>query len=72
MQLLLFRTDIQTRKEAKTLKPVFKRHPIITRWSIDTEDIDKVLRIEASGSLTENEVIRLMQTCGFHCEALPD
>ena len=72
MQLLLFRTDIKTPKKAKALKPILNQHPVISRWSIDTEDIDKVLRIEASENLTETEVIRLMQTCGFHCEALPD
>jgi len=72
MNLLIFRTDIKTKKKVKVVKPIFNNHPTIADWSIDTEDIDNVLRIEASGKLKENDIINLIKTCGFHCEVLAD
>jgi hypothetical protein len=72
MNLLLFRTDIKSKKRVKTIKPLLNNHPVIASWSVDTADIDNVLRIEAMDVLKEEEVIYLVRTCGFHCEVLPD
>lgn len=71
-KILVFRTDIKTKKKVKALEPLFNKHPVITDWSVDTGDIDNVLRIEALESLRENEVIRLIRTTGFYCEVMPD
>ncbi|MDN5215530.1 hypothetical protein QQ020_25860 [Fulvivirgaceae bacterium BMA12] len=54
------------------VKPVFNNNPVIIDWSIDTKDIDNVLRIESAGSLNENDVINLVRSCGFFCEVLND
>ncbi len=72
MKLLIFRTDIKTKKKVKAIKPLFNNHPGITDWSIDTEDIDNVLRIEAAENLNEHDVISLINTRGFYCDALTD
>ncbi len=72
MNLLIFRTDIKTKKKVNVVKAIFNNHPIIKNWSVDTEDIDKVLRIEVAGTLVENDVINLMKRCGFYCEILTD
>ncbi|TRX61369.1 hypothetical protein FNH22_04750 [Fulvivirga sp. M361] len=72
IQLLIFRTDIKTRKKAKMIKPLFDHHRLINSWSVDTEDIDNVLRIEARNGIGENDIIYLLKTCGFHCEPLED
>jgi len=72
MKILIFRTDIKTKKKFKAVKPIFNRHPSISSWSIDIEDIDNVLRIEASENLDERDVITLTNTQGFYCEALKD
>ena len=56
----------------KVVRPVFNNHPIITDWSIDTEDIDNVLRIEAQNDLNEKEIIHLIKDCGFYSETLSD
>ncbi len=52
--------------------PVLDSHPFITRWTIDTEDIDKVLKVETKGNLSENNMINLLKSSGFDCEVLPD
>lgn len=72
MQLLLFKTNITSQRKIKTVKPLFKNIPAVIDWNIDTEDIDNVLRIEASEQLSEKEVIQLIQTQGFFCEVLED
>lgn len=72
MKLLIFRTDIRSKKKINFLKSVFNKHPVIIDWNIDTHDVDNVLRIEASDHLNETEVINMIKPYGFHCEALPD
>lgn len=72
MKLVILRTDIKTKKKVKKMKPVFNNHPVISKWSIDTEDIDNVLRIEAEDNLDEDEVKKLVIENGFYCEDLPD
>ena len=71
-KLLIFKTDIKTKKKIKAVKSILDNLPIISKWSLDTEDIDKVLKIEVSGNLNENDLIRLVEPGGFYCEPLPD
>jgi len=54
------------------IRPYFKQVNAILDWNIDTEDVDKILRIEAHESLTEQDVINLMHLKGFYCEPLKD
>ena len=72
MKILIFKTDIQTKQKVNIVKPLFNKHPSIIVWSVDTEDIDNVLRIEAADDMVEGEVIELVEPTGLHCEVLPD
>jgi hypothetical protein len=72
MKLLIFRTDIKTKKKVKIIKPLFNNHSGIINWSIDLEDIDNVLRIEAVENFNETEVINLINMRGFYCDVLTD
>lgn len=72
MELLIFETDIKSKKKVKSLKPLLNQHRDIIHWSIDLEDIDKVLRIEATSNLLEEEVIDLIKDNGFNIKALSD
>lgn len=72
MDLLILKTDIQTKKNIRKVKPILNKHPYISTWSIDTEDIDNVLRIEASNNLSENDIINQLKSSGFFCEILMD
>ncbi|WP_438425707.1 hypothetical protein [Aquimarina macrocephali] len=72
MELLIFRTDIKSKKKVKSLKPVLNNHSDIIKWSIDLEDIDNVLRIEATTNLSEVDVIDLVQVQGFFIKTLSD
>ncbi|EZH73512.1 hypothetical protein ATO12_16375 [Aquimarina atlantica] len=72
MELLIFRTDIKSKKKVKSLKPVLNNHSDIIDWSIDLEDIDNVLRIEATTNLSEGDVIDLVEIQGFYIKTLSD
>ena len=72
MKLLILRTNIKTKKKVKVVKPLFNNNPIISKWSIDLEDIDNVLKIEAQDDLKETDLIHLVKTAGFYCEPLAD
>ena len=71
-KLLIFKTDIKTKKKVKSLKPYFDNHSEIIRWTIDLEDIDNVLKIEATKNLNETTVINQIKTYGFNCNVLED
>lgn len=70
MELLIFKTNIEHKKSLKAVKKAFKKVPDIVDWTVDTEDIDKVLRVELGGLLTEEEVITLVKRLGLNCEVL--
>lgn len=70
MQLFIFKTDINTIQEVRTVNYLFNNHTTINKWSLDIEDIDNVLRIEARENLLEQDVISLINACGFKCEIL--
>ncbi len=72
MELLLFRTDIKSKKKVKSLKPMFNNHIDILDWSVDLEDIDNVLRIEATVNLTEDDIVKLVKDNGFYIKTLTD
>ena len=71
MDVLVFKTDLRTKSQLRAVSPIFKHLPV-QKWTVDTEDIDKVLRIEAIGQLTETDVISRIKKKGFYCEALTD
>ena len=70
MKLIIVKTNIPSKKKVKKLEPLFNEHVGILKWSVDTEDIDKVLRIEANESLEENEVASLIGQFGYSCEEM--
>ena len=72
MHLLLFETDIRSRKKARRLTSLLNGHSDILRWSVDLEDIDNVLRIEATTNLMHNDVISMIKNRGFYIQELKD
>ena len=70
-EVLVFKTNVSTNAQFEKAKPVLSALPEIKSWSIDREDVDKVLRIE-SEHLLPAVVIRALHDAGFECEELPD
>lgn len=57
---MVFKTDIENQEKLQLIKPVFDDQHSIIEWSVDIQDIDKVLRIETNMSMNEHQVIELM------------
>jgi hypothetical protein len=72
MNLIILKTDLTTKKKVKLIAPTLDQHPSINHWNVDTQDIDKVLRIEARASLSEKKVLGLLNRAGVRAETLPD
>ncbi len=71
IKILVFKTNILSRKEVKRLGPVLHKLAGVCRWNVDLMDIDKVLRIETE-ELQAQEIIDVLTEAGYFCEELPD
>lgn len=69
--VLVFRTNINSTQQVKSISALLDRCPEIRKWNVDISDIDKVLRIE---STHENcgRVIEMVTNAGYACEELTD
>lgn len=53
MEVLIYFTNIDTVADVRTISADFDAMAAIKRWTVDIEDCDKVLRIEAATDLSE-------------------
>ena len=70
-QVLVFKTNLQFRKDVKQLAPVLNAIQGIIRWNVDQNDVDNVLRIETVQPGVE-DIILIVTNAGYCCEELPD
>ena len=59
-QILIFRTSVTKRRDIKLIGSLLARFPQISKWNVDFEDWEKILRIERSNitSLEISETLR--------------
>jgi hypothetical protein len=67
--ILVFKTNIRSTEDIDSIKPFLDEHPHIQRWTVDTQDIDCVLRI-VTCSLHVDEIIALVIPTGYACAEL--
>ena len=65
----VFRTNFQ-KQDAKKVGEYFKNQNNIVEWSVDYEDVDRVLRIVSSEPIEEKDLQVNLAYCGFQCSAL--
>ena len=70
MNILVFKTNINTKKSAKKVKNLLEKNINITDCFVDIKDIDNVLRIEVKPPTNDQEIIVSVKSIGFHCETL--
>ncbi|CAM1371583.1 conserved hypothetical protein [Tenacibaculum litopenaei] len=70
MKLFILKTNINNSNDFESIAPNFMEQEGILDWSVDLEDRDKVLRIEAADELEENDIINMVTQQGFLCEDL--
>jgi len=69
MEVLVFKTNVTSRKKVSMVAPLLTSFPKIRQWNFDLDDCDKVLRIEAAG-LNPGSVEELLLTAGFDCREM--
>ena len=72
MKTFIFKTNINSRYEVDEIKPLLNNQPIISRWSVDMQDVDRVLKIVTKEDTCEHVFIDLVTSRGYACEELPD
>ncbi|MDB5121332.1 MAG: hypothetical protein JWN56_2550 [Sphingobacteriales bacterium] len=69
--IMVFKTNIQYKKDVKVVSLPLNQSALINSWNIDLDDCDKILRIE-SHTLDSEAVISIIQKAGYCCEELAD
>lgn len=69
--IFVFKTTIKTNEDKQKVALILDSISQINRWTVDCEDCDCVLRIEADG-ISEEQIIVIVQRLGFGCEELKD
>jgi hypothetical protein len=69
MEILVFKTNVTSKKKVSRIAPLLTSFPAIRQWNFDLDDCDKVLRIEAT-ELNPGSVELLLHTAGFNCQEL--
>ena len=71
MHLFIYKTNIGCERDVREVATALKDHTTITRWTVDCEDIDNVLRVESTTNNPE-ALLHSITKAGYHCEELPD
>jgi hypothetical protein len=69
MQVLVFKTNLNSVHHIRKVEPCLDIHPHIHRWNVDLHDCDNILRIETE-NLQGNEIENLLINAGYYCEEL--
>ena len=67
--ILVFKTNLRFKKDVKQVEDLLNAVKGIVRWTVDTEDCDKVLRIE-SKNISTHEIITILHSAGYFCEEM--
>ena len=71
MEILIFKTDIANSWHKNMAQKLLGNLQGILRWSVDVEDIDHVLRVEAN-NLPPRHVELVLALAGYYCEEMKD
>ncbi|MEP0986037.1 hypothetical protein [Ekhidna sp.] len=72
MKLFILKTNIQSQLQINKLRPVFQKYNHIARWTVDLDDIDRVLKVETKVDSEQSELINLVRKQGIYCEELSE
>lgn len=69
MEILVFKTNLSTKRHIRQVEISLNQHPHIVEWNVDLHDTDKVLRVKAL-NITAEDVINIIIKTGYNCEEL--
>ncbi len=68
-KIYIFKTNIEKLCTDCEVSKTLNNHAAILQWSVDTDDVDYVLRI-VSESLTPKTIIDIINNLGHECQEL--
>lgn len=71
MEILIFKTDINTEDNLNEISSHLNSIKEIHKWTVDLEDREKILRIESNG-LTALEIENRVKELNYNCKELDD
>jgi len=71
MEILIFKTDIANSWHKNMAQNLLSRLQGILRLSVDVEDVDHVLRVEAN-NLPPRHIELTLGLAGYYCEEMKD
>ena len=69
MEILVFKTNLQSLRCINNAGAYLNAHPHILRWNVDLQDCDNILRIETE-QLSGSDIESILTTAGYSCEEL--
>jgi len=69
VEILVFKTNVTSRKEVSRVAPLLTSFPTISGWNFDLDDCDKILRVEAT-EYHPGLIEQLLLSAGFYCMEL--
>jgi hypothetical protein len=69
--ILVFQTKVANAAELSRLAEILDTSPAIQGWTLDQQDVDKVLRV-ISEELQPDDIVQLLSGHGLYCRELPD
>lgn len=69
--ILIFKTNINNKDDRRKVAQALDQQPFIGRWTVDLDDVDRVLRVVATAPLTDR-IISLVNACAYECAELED
>jgi hypothetical protein len=71
MAIYVFKTNVENMYHIRKLYGLFKMIHGIINWNVDTEDVDKILRVETV-SVSPQKIEMILQSAGYYCKELED
>jgi len=70
MNVIVLKTNVDNEQKLRVVNSLLNDFREIKRWSVDQEDVDRVLRIEARESLSKSAIAKVLNSKGLICEEL--
>jgi hypothetical protein len=69
MEVLVFKTNLNTVNCINNAGAYLNVHPHILRWNVDRQDCDNILRIETD-KLCGSDIENIISNAGYFCKEL--
>ena len=69
--IYVFKTSIDSKRSVKLLTPHLNKLLAVSNWNFDLEDCDNILRIDSPTNIVK-KTVKVLKSCGFECEELPE